>query len=131
MKIAIIGTGNVGAAVGQGWGTKGHEVVFGVRDPKSPKAQAAAKAAGARAKAAGVKEAATAGEVVVLAAPFTAAQEALRSAGDLAGKILIDATNPVKGDLSGLAVGLTDSAGEQVARWARGAKVVKGFNTIG
>jgi len=68
---------------------------------------------------------------VVLATPWAAAREAVKAAGDLSGKILIDATNPLKPDLSGLALGHTTSAGEEVARWATGARVVKAFNTTG
>ncbi len=60
-----------------------------------------------------------------------AAQGAVQAAGSLTGKILIDATNPLKPDLSGLALGHTISAGEEVARRPSGAKVVKAFNTIG
>src|SRR5437016_518241 len=53
------------------------------------------------------------------------------AAGDRSCKILIDATNPVLPDLSGLSVGNTTSGGEMVAQWARGASVVKAFNTVG
>jgi len=131
MKIAIIGAGNVGGALGRAWGARGHEIVFGVRDPGAEKARAAVAAAGARARAAQPAEAAQAAEAVLLAVPWKAAADVLRGLGELRGKILIDATNPLKEDLSGLALGLTTSAGEEVARLARGAKVVKAFNTIG
>jgi predicted dinucleotide-binding enzyme len=131
MKIAIIGAGNVGGTLGKLWAQKGHEVVFGVRDPKDPKVQDQVKLAGRNSRAASVKEAASFGEVVVLATPWEAAQEAIQSAGSLAGKTLIDCINPLKPDLSGLAIGTNNSAGEEVARWATGAKVVKAFNTIG
>jgi NADPH-dependent F420 reductase len=131
MKIAIIGAGNVGSTLGKGWAGKGHAVVFGVRDPGNAKVQAAVKATGGAARAARVKEAAAEAEVVVLATPWGAAQDAISAAGNLSGKIVIDATNPLKPDLSGLAIGYTTSAGEEVARWAAGAKVVKAFNTTG
>jgi 8-hydroxy-5-deazaflavin:NADPH oxidoreductase len=131
MRIGIIGTGNVGSALGKGWAAKGHAVVFGVRSPGEAKAQAAVKAAGGATRAASVKDAAADAEVVVLATPWGATQDAIKAAGSLSGKIVIDATNPLKADLSGLAVGYTTSAGEEVARWATGAKVVKAFNTTG
>jgi predicted dinucleotide-binding enzyme len=78
-----------------------------------------------------VKEAAAFAEVVVLAIPWPATEAAIRSAGSLSGKIVIDCVNPLKPDLSGLAVGYTDSAAEQIARWAPGAKVFKAFNQTG
>jgi hypothetical protein len=131
MKIAIIGAGNVGSTLGRGWAARGHDIVFGVRDPGGPKVQDAIKATGGKARAAGVKEAAAQAEVVVLATPWGAAQDAIRAAGDLRNKVIVDATNPLKPDLSGLAVGSTTSAGEAVAGWAAGAKVVKAFNTTG
>jgi len=78
-----------------------------------------------------VAGAAAFGEVILLATPWSGTEQALRSAGNLSGKIVLDATNPLKADLSGLALGHTTSGGEQVAAWAAGAKVVKIFNTTG
>jgi len=131
VKIGIIGAGNVGGTLGRAWAAKGHAVVFGARDPRGPKVQELVKATAGTARAATPAEAAAHGEVVLLATPWAAAQAALRGAGDLTGKILIDATNPLRPDLSGLTLGHTTSAAEEVARWAPGAKVVKAFNTIG
>jgi predicted dinucleotide-binding enzyme len=68
---------------------------------------------------------------VVFATPWPATRDAIRGAGDLKGKAVFDCTNPLKQDLSGLEIGHTTSAAEQVARWASGAKVVKVFNTTG
>jgi 8-hydroxy-5-deazaflavin:NADPH oxidoreductase len=131
MKIAIIGAGNVGGALGTLWAAKGHDVTFGVRDPRSAKIADVVKSAGARARAASVAQAASGADIVVLATPWPAAEEAIRSAGDLSGKILIDCTNPLRPDLSDLLIGTDRSAAEAVAKWAKGAKVVKAFNTIG
>lgn len=131
MKIGVIGAGNVGGALGRLWARQGHEVVFGVRDPQDAKMQDLLKSAGGNARAATVRDAVSFGELVVLATPWPATEEAIRSAGSLVGKIVIDCTNPLAPDLSGLVIGTDDSAGEDVARWARGAKVVKAFNTIG
>jgi NADPH-dependent F420 reductase len=131
MRIAIVGAGNVGGTLGKAWAAKGHEVSFGVRRPDDAKVQALQSAAGSRVRAAGVKEAVAGAEVVVLATPWDATGSAVKEAGDLRAKVLVDATNPLKPDLSGLAIGHSTSAGEQVAQWASGAKVVKAFNTIG
>jgi predicted dinucleotide-binding enzyme len=131
MKIGIIGSGNVGATLGGRWSKLGHEVVFGTRNPDgSDMQQLAAKASG-KTSTASLADAARDGEVLLLATPWPVTEQVIAGLGDLHGKILIDATNPVLPDLSGLALGNTTSAGEQVARWAGGAKVVKAFNTVG
>jgi predicted dinucleotide-binding enzyme len=121
--------GNVGAALGRRWVEAGHEVVFGARDPADPRAKGTA--GGMKARLASVPEAVAAAEVVALAVPFPAVGDALSSAGDLTAKVLLDCTNPLTADLSGLTLGTTTSGGEQVASLARGARVVKIFNTTG
>jgi 8-hydroxy-5-deazaflavin:NADPH oxidoreductase len=135
MRIGVIGAGNVGGALGTGWARAGHEVRYGVRDAGDPagdpKLAKLVAESGGRAAAASVAEAAAWGEAVALTVPWGAAKDAIASAGDLAGKVLLDCTNPLTKDLSGLAVGPDTSAGEQVAGWAQGAKVVKIFNTTG
>jgi predicted dinucleotide-binding enzyme len=128
MKIAVVGAGNVGSTLGKGWAGKGHEVTFAVRDPADPKH---AKLIGPRMHVAGVPEAVAASEVVVLATPWPLTHTAIQSAGSLADKIVLDCTNPLKSDLSGLELGMDDSGGEQVARWCKGAHVFKAFNTTG
>jgi len=120
MKIAIIGAGRVGGTLGKAWAKKGHDIFFGVRNPKQLEFQAGT-----------VAEAAAFGQVVVLATPWHGTEAAVRAAGDLRGKIVIDCTNPLKPDASGLEVGFNSSGAEQVAQWAKGAKVVKPFNTTG
>lgn len=131
MNIGIIGAGNVGGALGKRWAVAGHKVKFGVRDPRKSEVTELVKKCGANVSAVSVGEAAAFGEVVTIATPWPATQAAIESAGDLSGKIVIDCTNPLKPDLSGLAIGHTTSAAEQVASWAKGARVVKCFNTTG
>lgn len=131
MNIGVLGTGNVGGVLGTRWAKAGHRVVFASREPGSTRVRKILSAAGPNARAAGAQEAAAAADVVVLAVPWGGAEQVLRSAGNLAGKILVDCTNPLNPDLSGLAVGHTSSAGEEVAGWAAGARVVKAFNSTG
>jgi hypothetical protein len=126
MRIGILGSGNVGGRLGQSWAALGHTVVFGVRDPHSPKAQAALQAAPGT-RLASFAEAAAFGDVVVLAVGWGGVAETLAAAGDLHGKVLIDCTNR----LAPPGPGEAGSAGETVAQWALGARVVKAFNTLG
>ncbi|MBK7641613.1 MAG: NADPH-dependent F420 reductase [Planctomycetes bacterium] len=130
MKIAILGTGNVGGALASVWTRKGHEIVFGTREPASVKVQDLVATLGKRAKAATLARACADAEIVVLATPWPAARETLESCGKLAGKLVIDCTNPLAPDLSGLSVSGGTSGGEQVAQWC-GAPVFKAFNTTG
>jgi len=134
MKIGIIGAGNVGGTLGKRWSGLGHEVKFGVREPGEDKIKKLVSQCGGKASAGSVAKAAVFGEVVVLTTPWDAAKNAVESAGNLSGKILVDCTNPVPlgaNLMAGLSIGHSTSAGEEVAKWARGAKVVKAFNTTG
>jgi NADPH-dependent F420 reductase len=131
MTIGIIGSGNVGGTLGTRWAKAGHDIVYGTRDPQANDIKQLLAQAGGKARAATLQEAARASEVLLLAMPWSATQSVLEGLGDLAGKTLIDATNPLLADLSGLEIGTATSAAEKVAAWARGAKVVKAFNTVG
>jgi predicted dinucleotide-binding enzyme len=130
MKITIIGAGNVGTALGAGWAKSGHEITYGVRNPQSDKVRQL-KAAQPQARFAANADACRDAEVVVLSTPWDATEAAVRESGSLAGKIIIDATNPLKGDVTGLACGFNTSGAEQVAQWAPGAQVFKAMNQIG
>ena len=127
MRIGIIGSGNVGSALGMIWGKNGHETMFSSRHPE--KLRPLAETIGQNAFYGLPAEAAKFGEIVVLAVPWGHAESALKSAGPINGKILIDCTNPLKPDYSGLAVGCTNSAAEEVSRLVPEARVVKAFHT--
>ncbi|HZQ12276.1 MAG TPA: NAD(P)-binding domain-containing protein [Pseudolabrys sp.] len=133
MNIAIIGAGNVGGALGANWAQKGHDILFGVRDPKAEKTQAVLKKIGAKAKAVSPAEAAAAADFIVLSTPWPATEAAIRSMGNLKGKIVLDATNPLTRGPDGIAleIGHSISAGEKVQGWATGASVFKTLNTTG
>lgn len=131
MRIAVIGTGNVGAVLGRRWARGGHEVTFGTRRPEEPGVRALVGEAGPSAGAALPADAASRAEVVVLAVPGANAVEAAVALGDLAGKILVDCTNPILPGLAGLSVGRDDSGAERIARAVPDARVVKAFNTTG
>ena len=131
MTIGIIGSGNVGGALGTRWARAGHAVVFGSRKPESDEMKQLVAKAGVSARAATLAETVQAADALLLATPWDVTKNVVTGLDGLSGKVLIDATNPLLPDLSGLAVGTTTSAAEQVAQWARGAKVVKCFNTVG
>ena len=134
MNITIIGAGNVGGALGKSWAKAGHKIKFGVRHPGDPKHRGLLEACGPNASNATNGEAAAFGDVIAVATPWEATQPAIAECGNLAGKVLVDCTNPLKftpGVGLELAIGHATSGGEMVAQWAPGARVVKCFNTYG
>ena len=112
MKIAIVGKGNVGNALKSGLERAGHEVKIIGKDP------------------AGVREAASSSEIVILAVPFTAIDATVRELGDsVRGKVVVDATNALTPDYQ-LALGCSTSGAEELQKKVPNAKVVKAFNTV-
>ena len=135
MKIGILGTGDVGRALGKGFVERGDQVMIGSRDPNSDKLNDWKKANGASARTGSFADAAKFGEIIVLATLWSGTESALNLAGkeNLKGKVVIDCTNPLVFGPTGpqLALGHTDSGGEQIQRWIPDAKVVKAFNIVG
>jgi len=129
MGLAIIGAGNVGMALGRALLAKGESVVFGVPDPE--KYRAAVAALGPRASIAPVAAAIEGSDMAILAVPYSAARSVAQAMPDWNNRILVDATNPLAPGLAGLSLGTTSSGAEQIAAAARGARVVKAFNTTG
>src|SRR5579864_2742838 len=96
MKIALLGAGRVGAALGTAWTKRSHEVFFGVRDPDAADMKETLAACQGRARAGTPAQAVAASSVVAVALPWTAVDDVLGSI-DIAGKVLIDCTNPPSG----------------------------------
>ena len=127
MKITVIGAGNMGAAFVKQLTRAGHQVSVTARD-SAKAAQVAAANPGAKAvPAAGSVEGA---DAIVLATGYADAAGVLRGAGDVAGKVVIDITNPLTADYMGLTLGHATSAAEEIAKAVPGAEIVKAFNTV-
>jgi 8-hydroxy-5-deazaflavin:NADPH oxidoreductase len=128
MRLAMIGAGNVGSALGRAWLRVGEDVVFGIPVPSDPKYRALPQE-----RLFSPDEAARDAEIVVLATPWPATEAAVKGLGDLSGKIVVDCTNPLGIGSNGLelVLGYETSGGEQVASWASGASVFKSFNQTG
>lgn len=127
MNIGIIGSGNVGSGLGKIWLQKGHKVFFSFsRNQEKLKTLAISDK---NSSAGSPAEAVQHSEVILFSVRWETVREALKAAGPLQGKILIDCTNPLKTDVSDLVLGHATSAAEEISEMAPGAKVIKAFNT--
>jgi 8-hydroxy-5-deazaflavin:NADPH oxidoreductase len=127
MNITILGAGNMAAAFAKQLTAAGHRVKLTGRN--------LAKASEVASEYAGVEAveprgAAQDADAIIVATPYEAAADALRSLGDVNGKVVIDITNPLTPDYMGLTIGHETSAAEQIAKAVPGVEVVKGFNTL-
>src|SRR5207249_3082053 len=135
MKVGILGSGEVGQALGRGFASRGHDVKIASRNPKSEALVMWQKQTKGKASTGTFEETAKHGEILVLASLGRAVEEVLRLAGppNMAGKVVIDTTNALddsQGSNLGLFIGPNDSLGERVQRRVPEAKVVKCFNTV-
>lgn len=134
MKVGILGSGTVAKTLGAGFVKHGHQVVAGTRDPRKLAEWAAATGA----KVGSFADAAKFGELVVLAVKGTAGEDVLRLAGAdaLAGKVVMDATNPIAASppVHGVLrffTTLDESLMERLQRAYPAARFVKAFNSVG
>ncbi|HSP35303.1 MAG TPA: NAD(P)-binding domain-containing protein [Thermoanaerobaculia bacterium] len=132
-KVGVLGSGDVGKVLAAGFHSVGDEVKIGSREPQ--KLAEWARAAGKGVANVTFEEAAKFGDIIVLATLGQGTENAIRLAGpkNFAGKVVIDATNPLdfSTGMPQLYIGHKDSLGEQVQRWVPDAKVVKAFNSVG
>ena len=111
-KIGIIGKGNVGSALARGLERAGHNIRTVGNSPSK------------------IPETAAWAEIILLAVPFEAIDEVIKTASDaLSGKIVIDATNALDAQMN-LAIGFTTSGAEALQKKIPAAQVVKAFNTV-
>jgi 8-hydroxy-5-deazaflavin:NADPH oxidoreductase len=122
MRIGIVGSGKVGSALAKRLGAAGHQTMLSFNKDAND-LNATARRYGARTGT--PHDAASFGEVVVLAVPWNVVRLALRQAGSLRGKVLWDCTNALKAEYTSREVGTITSGGEIVSRLAPGARVVK------
>jgi NADPH-dependent F420 reductase len=132
MKIAVIGTGEMGCALARAWSRAGHEVWLGSRDPaRGARIAASLASPDQTVRGSGILEAASCCPVVALAVPWPGVSDTIAAAADaLRDKVLVDCTNPLVGARKPLAVGRTTSGAEEIAGLAPAVNVVKAFNAI-
>jgi 8-hydroxy-5-deazaflavin:NADPH oxidoreductase len=128
MKVGVLGAGVMGAALGKYLAGLGRAVMFGSRTPE--KARGLPRLSGFRNEVGTYREAVAYGDLIVLATRWAHTREVVEESGPFYGKILLDCTNPETPDARGLVLGHTTSGAEEVAKWARGARVVKAFNHV-
>ena len=131
INLAFIGTGDMGESLGPRFAELGYSVVYGSRNPDTEKAQNVVKLTGDDARVTTQKEAAQAGDIVVLAVPWPPMETVAQNLGSLDGKIVIDISMPAEQAEDGYLVSLVEtSSAEMIQSWNPGARVVKAFATL-
>jgi len=126
--VAIIGTGDMGDSLGPRFVELGYKVVFGSRNPEGEKAQRVARQTGGDAIATTQREAAQAGDIVILAVPWPPMETVAQNLGPLDGKIVIDISFPHRQADDGYYEPMLEtSSAEMIQEWNPGARVVKTF----
>ena len=126
--IAIIGTGDMGDSLGPRFVELGYEVVYGSRDPEGSKAQSVVELTGGNSRATTQRDAAQAGDIVILAVPWPAMETVAQNLGSLDGKIVIDVSFPHEQGDDGYCVPMLEtSSPEMIQQWNPGARVMKAF----
>ena len=130
LKIGIIGTGRIGGALARHWARAGHEVFMSSRHPEE--LVGLAEELGPKAHAGTPREAAAFGDVVLVSVPYAAIPQIGRDyADELAGKIVLDTSNPIEGRDGEMAIAArTKGAGLASAEFLRGTRLVRAFNCI-
>jgi 8-hydroxy-5-deazaflavin:NADPH oxidoreductase len=128
MRITIVGAGNMGMAFAGRLTASGHDVVLTSRNPDSARKKAKEISGRIRVEEAG--KAAAGAELVIAATPFPEQINALKSLGNLGAVPVVEICNPLKPDMSGMALGFTTSAVEEISKALPGLRIVKAFNTI-
>jgi 8-hydroxy-5-deazaflavin:NADPH oxidoreductase len=123
MKIAIIGTGNIGGTLGKRWLDAGHDIILGVRDVQNFKGEALSNEANVSVKS--ISEAVAAADTILVATPPQVVLELIPQFGNLTGKVIIDASNAVRMKPEGY-----ETAFHAFAQLTD-AELVKCFNTTG
>lgn len=128
MNITVVGYGNMGSAIASISARSGHNVV--ITGKELDKANEVAQKIGNNVKVLNENESSLNADIIIASTPYNQQLDALKKLGNLEGKIVIDISNPLKADFSGLEIGHTTSSAEEIAKGLSGVRVVKAFNTV-